>query len=426
MRAIAARNSRVAVRGGRKTGKSEAIAAGALHHYATRPRAAVYVVSNSELQSERVVWKAIKRLHAQSKQGPYPLDGTVNLRSRFGVSSDDLATRSIQSLNAASAEAFAGLSGADQLSVIDEASAQPDEHFRAVEGNMLGGGTIACISNPTRSQGFFAEFWLSPKHTDSRWTKFTLSSLDVPPGIPGLANPDMIAAWAHELGEDSSDYKIHVLGEHVSADEGSSFSRDLVEAAMARPQVFKPADPLFIGVDPAGEGKFGKDLSAFAVRRGAAVLELVTHDRLSAQGHVAVVGDLLQRHRVNPDELAQLNVDRGGGVGNAVYRSFVEASEGQGTRVRGFEFSGKPVRHHVAVHNVAAELLWNLRLWLRAGGSLPQDDHLSAELRAWQFERINSNSEVVKVDKDQIRKLLGRSPDRCDAVALACWTPSNY
>src|SRR5690606_14811714 len=159
-----------AVRAGRKVSKSFTAACFGLWWYAVKPNAAVYVVSNSELQSERVIWKTIKQLHAQSQRGPKPLDGIVNLRSQFGVASDTLATRSIQSLNPGSPVGFAGLSGVDQLFLIDEGSGLPDDHFAAVAGNCLGGGTIGAFSNPTESNGWFADIWLDEKKGE-RWRK---------------------------------------------------------------------------------------------------------------------------------------------------------------------------------------------------------------------------------------------------------------
>src|SRR5690606_13787048 len=148
---------------------------------------------------------------------------------------------------------FAGLSGVDQLFIIDEASGLPDDHFAAIAGNMLGGGTILSLSNPTNPEGWFADIFLSRK--GERWHKFTLSSLDAPQDIPGLASREEVERWRAELGEDSSDWKIHVLGEHVTGDDGGSFSRELVDDAMSRPLVNDSKTALQIGIDPAGEGK---------------------------------------------------------------------------------------------------------------------------------------------------------------------------
>lgn len=70
--------------------------------------------------------------------------------------------------------------------------------------------------------------------------------------------------------------------------------------------------------------------------------------------------------------------------------------------------------------NRRAELYWNLRELLRTEEMAldPTDRQLAQELRAVRF-KINK-SRVQIEEKAEIKKRLGRSPDRADAIVLAC------
>ena len=48
-----------------------------------------------------------------------------------------------------------GLSGAELLLIVDEASGVPDEITDAIEGNLAAGGKLVLFSNPTRLSGLF-------------------------------------------------------------------------------------------------------------------------------------------------------------------------------------------------------------------------------------------------------------------------------
>jgi hypothetical protein len=71
------------------------------------------------------------------------------------------------------------------------------------------------------------------------------------------------------------------------------------------------------------------------------------------------------------------------------------------------------------------QLWFAMRAWLKEGGALPTDAKLAAELTAPRFSFDERQRRKVE-SKDQLRKVLKRSPDRADAVALAIWEPSAY
>jgi len=73
------------------------------------------------------------------------------------------------------------------------------------------------------------------------------------------------------------------------------------------------------------------------------------------------------------------------------------------------------------------DALWgNLARWLKPvdvgglGGAIPEDAFLEGELHAHAWT-IGTNGRSKATPKKDVKKLLGRSPDRADAVALAAW-----
>lgn len=70
------------------------------------------------------------------------------------------------------------------------------------------------------------------------------------------------------------------------------------------------------------------------------------------------------------------------------------------------------------------EMYYNLREYLRSGGSLPDDPILRQELNAMEINVRKSDEGIIKlVGKDIIRKKIGRSPGRADALALTFAMP---
>jgi hypothetical protein len=68
------------------------------------------------------------------------------------------------------------------------------------------------------------------------------------------------------------------------------------------------------------------------------------------------------------------------------------------------------------------ELAANLEQWFRDGGAILEDSKLAAELHVFEWRQA-VNGRFKLTPKDAIKKLIGRSPDRYDALALSAWEP---
>ncbi len=71
------------------------------------------------------------------------------------------------------------------------------------------------------------------------------------------------------------------------------------------------------------------------------------------------------------------------------------------------------------------QIWWACREWLRTdtGAMLPPDEHLIEELAIPTYEIVNGKIKIMK--KITQRELLGRSPDRADALLLT-FAPSGF
>jgi len=84
--------------------------------------------------------------------------------------------------------------------------------------------------------------------------------------------------------------------------------------------------------------------------------------------------------------------------------------------------SDRAVRQPAVYDRLRDELTANLEAWMRDGGAIPEDAKLALELHQPEWIQ-NVNGRVKVTPKTEIRKAIGRSPDRYDAVALSAWEP---
>ena len=437
-------HKRVAVSSGHKTGKSYFVAGLALSKYCAYSDSRVVFTSTTSRQVDDILWRQTRQLIAESgrcvdckrdnPQGPKPcphsalIDGVAGDLARTGLKS---GFREIKGFTAKEPEAVAGISGAHLWYFHDEASGIPEEIFQAIEGNRAGGARIVLTSNPTRTEGTFFDAFHSKKDT---WHTITISSADTPnctiaPGtIPGLADPEWIAEKAAEWGTDSAFYKVRVLGKFPLNEDGKIFSLATITESQERwkdtptPEPGQPGARLYIGVDPAGAAG-QNDEAAFCARRGSKMISIHTRRALSEEGHLVEILALCNKLK-GPGEVPVVVLDREGKVGAATY-GYLNAY--QSARPKDFllapvRVSELPVREPHVYSRQRDELAANAERWMKEGGAILDDPKFEQELHSLMWvTAINGKSKVT--DKRDLRRVLGRSPDRYDAFALSVWEP---
>lgn len=188
-----------------------------------------------------------------------------------------------------------------------------------------------------------------------------------------------------------------------------------------QPQGFRGMTMSAIAIDPAGGGS---DREAIAYRYGAWCGQVQTHKGDDTADGSKTAARLFTARR----DQCQVLVDVGGGYGGAVSLRLRD-NDIEAKRFNGAEASNRKTRDKaLAFANKRAEAWWRFREELnpdQEGGSaiqIPPDPELRADLTAPRWELRAKGIQIE--GKEDIRKRLGRSPDKGDAVVM-CFMESS-
>lgn len=449
-------HARVAVRSGHKVAKSTTAACAALWLY-TRPGARVHFTAPTMRQVQQVLYREMRmrkrdsglcvgcRAH-NTDCDPRDkviapcvhsavIDGYTSEMAGNGIIADDF--REIRGFTANTAEAVAGISGSGLTYFVDEASGVDARTIEALEGNRASGGRIVFMGNPTRSMGDFYDAFHTKKHlyfcmhVSSEETPNVIYGQDDPRAIDGLATRAWVEEKKREWGEESALYRIRVKGEFVSEDDSRVFTVATIGAAEQRWNESPEEDEgrLFIGLDAAGMGDDSDEI-VWCFRRGFRVDSFVAMRALSVEAIIMHTTGLAKKH-AEEREVPVLVFDREGKLGAELMgalQAYVAEQERQGMP-RPFDLipvraSDRAHRSPTVYDRMRDELIGNLFDWFQMGGAIPEDVKLAAELSSIQWMHHQTGRIKITAKKD-IRKLLQRSPDRMDALALAVWESAS-
>lgn len=159
--------------------------------------------------------------------------------------------------------------------------------------------------------------------------------------------------------------------------------------------------PRVLGIDPA---RFGDDRSVIFPRQGLyAMPPLVFRglDNMALADKIAAKIDEWQ-----PDAVF-IDAGNGAGVIDRLRQLHFDVAE--------VNFGGMP--SHPRYTNKRAEMWFDMRDWLHAGGAIPNDTDLLQDLCAPTFT-FTSADKIQLESKDDIKKRIKASPDLGDALAL--------
>lgn len=307
---------------------------------------------------------------------------------------------------------------ADQiLYVLDEAKAIPADTWDAVEGAMSTGSTYAlAISTPGSAQGrFFAIQKREPGYEDWKVRAVSLEEAIVAGRIQKKWADQRRLQW----GETSPVFVNRVLGEFSTTDQEGIIPLDWIEKAIERYLQHREDGTLeaekitAVSCDVASTGV---DLTIIAVRRGMVVSRILEFSKVTTMATTGnVKGSLTSAPKGTPAVIDVI------GVGTGV----VDRLREQGVKVDSFNGSesskAKDASRELGFINRRAEAWWHMRDILDpSSGSmvaLPDDDQLTGDLTSPKWEQ-SSNGRIKVESKDEIKKRLGRSPDKGDAVVM--------
>lgn len=416
-------NHDTAVRSCHDVGKSFTAACAACWWLDVWPPGDAFVVTTAPTghQVKAILWREIGRMH---KRGG--LAGRTNLTEwyigdeivAFGRKPSDYEPT-----------AFQGIHAPHVLVILDEACGIPKTLWDAASTLTANDGSrTLAIGNPDDPHSEFASVckpgsgWstihIGWKHTPNA------TGEDVPDALRSiLISERWVEGRKSRWGEDSSLYQSKVLGEFpVDADDGVVPSSWI---SRCRYNELPETTPHDAGLDVGAGG----DRTVLRERRGPRAgreLSLVDKDPMRQ------VGKLVEA--INEWEVTRVKVDVIG-VGWALAGRLEELSSkhnpsGERTHaaeivgVNFAEASAQPTRFL----NLRAEVYWEVgrELSRLQSWDLSQiDDDIAVELAASRYVIVDSRGKIKIEPKDEVRKRLGASPDRAEALLLAFYEPGT-
>jgi phage terminase large subunit-like protein len=386
---------RTAVISGHGVGKTTIIAWLVIWWLVTRPMSRVVLVAPQfDRQVRGVNFAEIRRWVRRAKI-PLPLEVQSGRVLVNGYGSEWSAS----GVPATEPDRIEGVHADHVLLICDETKGIPQAVYDALQGMLSGHGDTRLVvcSTPGGVQG---PFWrIITRGHELGWKVHHVNSED-----SSNVNPEWCRQRAAEWGRGSPLYETRVLGKFSDAGDGILFPLSMLEAAINRE--VPASEDTVMGVDVARS--LNGDANCVSLCRGGRVTIPPLWREPDAMKTVARVAHLVAQtgpKRVRVDET---------GIGAGV----VDRLRQMGYAVEGVNF-GSAANDPKRFKNKRCELYWSLREGLEQGKvSLPDDEDLVADLSALRFD-FDAAGRIVLESKDDVRRRLGRSPDRADALVLS-------
>lgn len=397
---------RTAVKSCHGAGKSFTAGLLAAHWIDTHPPGEAIVISTAPTykQVHAVLWEEIRKQHRTGD-----LVGKITQTDEWKIG--DVLVGMGRKPADHDAHGFQGIHRRYVLAILDEACGIPDALWTAVEAITTNADCrILAIGNPDDPATEFGNVC----KPGSGWNVLQISSFDTP-NLSGEPVPEQMThllpdpGWVEDAkkrwGEDSPAYQSKVLGEFPEIGEDTLIPQRHIVAAQNR--TLEPVIEPVLGVDVA---RFGTDRTVQAMFTGGPVRIVESRGK---QSTTETTGRVI--HLAREQHVAEIRVD-GVGVGGGVVDQLAE----QGYPVLDMQ-AGAGATDPAIYKNARAEWYWCLRALFEDGAIDldPNDDELAAQLAALRY-KYTSRGQLLIESKDDMRKRGMPSPDRADAVMLAC------
>lgn len=224
--------------------------------------------------------------------------------------------------------------------------------------------------------------------------------------------PQEMIDLAEKTKKNNLDDYAHIwLGEPVSEASSKLIPAALVKRAQQK-QAFSTSSGLIIGLDVA---RFGDDKSVFCFRRGRVVERFETFEKKDSVALADIATRFLEDYQ--PQKLF-MDI---GASGAGVYDILID--RGFSAKIKGVFFGAKAINPDRYI-NKRAEMWDNVLTYLsqELPVSLPPDEVLFEDLTAVN-KKYDPLGRLQLESKEDIKKRLGRSPDKADALALTFAEP---
>lgn len=353
-------------------------------------------------QAKQVAWMYLKAFAAR-------VDGAKKHEGELYVEFPNGSRITLYGATLGQADAMRGLylDGA----VFDEPAQMGREVYSEIVRPALADheGWVLFIGTPHGVDAFSERFDLAVKLDDWIAFKFpvdeTIDDLVTHEGAPILTRAE-VEKIRQELSDNA--FAQEMLCSFEASTDDAIISITIISESMQRQtphENYLKGAECVVGIDSAW---MGDDKTAVAVRRGLHMYPVKTFDR---DHHDEITSYLMQIRREHQPDAWFFDE----AYGEAVY----DRMRMYGVDMIPISFGGNPL-DETQYYNRVTEMYFRCLHWLKAGGVLPEDHQLKAELAAVCYEMANRKGYDVRKrkPKELIREKLGRSPDKADAVVL--------
>ena len=415
-------NMRTAVRSCHGIGKTFTAAICILWFLYTHKKAIVLSTAPTWRQVEKLIWKEIRSAY---REAVIPLGGNLMPKTpELHLIHDEWYAAG---LSTNEPDRFQGFHEEHILVIVDEAAGVNLEIYEAIEGILTSSGArLLLIGNPTAIgtpfyDAFVKDIGYKTFHVSAfdtpNFTAYGITPEDIANGTwqekakeisyPRLITPQWVADRYKAWGEQSAPYQVRVMSNFPQQGEDTLIPLLWIELAMERWEETQESEPVQLGVDVAA---YGSDKTVIAVRKGNKLMELNVYSQKNTR---ETTGLVIQHAKENNTK--RIAVDEIG-----VGRGVVDSLEEEGYSDVGVNVAEKSTDAE-RYHNLRAELWWNLRELLNPEKepiALLPDDELLSELASVKY-KVDARGAIQIESKEDMKKRLGHSPDRADAVVLA-------
>lgn len=309
------------------------------------------------------------------------------------------------------ANTLAGIHADYLLFLLDEVSDIPDGVVQAAEGALTSGirTMLAMAGNPTRTAG---PLYRAVVQDAALWKVVRISGDPEDPNRSPRIDLEEAKAQIQKYGRDSYVVRVNILGLFPERQADKLIDVKDCEIAMARgvSEAGFRADAKVLSLDVA---RFGDDASILTPRQGPVVFPQTEYRGLDTQ-------ELADRAVAAIDkwDADALFIDVGG-VGAGTYDALKH--RGFGDVCIPVDF-GMRAADSERFMNKRAEMYWTAAEAVRGSLALPRDPMLAEELAAHIYY-YDKRGRIGLQSKDEVKAVLGRSPDRADSVIMTFASP---
>ena len=361
----------------------------------------------SNLWPELLLWRGRSKLAMHSTE---PGSTRIHLKGFEGTSFIQARSYKVGADIDTQATALAGFHADCVAFLIDEAGKIPDPVIETADAALSGTdgmgkkARLLVTSNTTNPSGLVYKVYQG--NTVQKWA---VKCVTGDPDDPNRSKR-IDKTWAEEIikeyGRDHPRTRIDILAQFPLRSSTQLLSDKDIEDSWNR-KLHKGDNKAFevkMGVDIA---RGGGDSSVIAIRKGREVMPMLPlSSELDSTEVAAQVMMQAKKYKASV-----VYVDDTGGYGSGVVDSLKFQNQFRVVAVN-YAMKARDAKHYF---NRRSEMYINMRDWVLAGGILPKDLRLKNDLLCPEVKFVKG---VFRLEgKEDIRKRLGRSPDRSDALA---------